>query len=278
MTGEFFVHNGALEPVVAAVVPLDDADVIYGYGVYETLKVRRGLIYFPERHVERLLHSAREVGIAHPFTDRQLLEGLQRLVEANRTVDANLKVLLYGGGTSAQARFYILQLAPLFPDRKLYRNGATAILVPGERWKPQAKSLNMLLSAYAYHRAQEAGAYDALLVNREGRITEGTRTNFWYTDGERIFTPPRHQVLEGVTQQTVLECLREAGIEVVRRELATSELPQWSGCFLTSTSTKVMPLRTVAEVSFEVPPIVRRVMELYDAWLDRYESERKTKI
>lgn len=270
MTGEYFSVNGELRPVAEAVLRLDDVWVVYGYGVYETLKVRNGVLYFPERHAERLLHSARIVELDHPWDEAFVLRALQELVRANRTIDANIKVLLYGGSTREDARLYVLQLAPLFPDRKLYRNGASAILFEGERWKPQAKSLNMLMSAQAYRLAMQAGAYDALLVNRHGQITEGTRTNFWYTDGRRIFTPPADQVLEGVTQMTVLECLKELGMEVVRRPISRDELTSWSGYFLTSTSSKVMPLGRIDQLTFKIPELVRRIMKAYDEWLTRW--------
>lgn len=270
MTGEYFVFNGELKPVSEARVSLDDIYVVYGFGVYETLKVRKGVLFFPDKHAERLLHSARLVEVNHPWQEHHIVDWLQILVQANRTDNANIKVLLYGGRTQAEARLYVLQLAPLFPDRKLYKKGAKAILFEGERWKPQAKSLNMLLSALAFQRAQNSEAYDALFVNRNGQITEGTRTNFWYTDGVRLFTPPQWQVLEGVTQQTVLECAREKGLEVVRREIGVSELTHWKGAFLTSTSTRVMPLRYIDANEFEIPDLILDLEKWYEEWLENW--------
>ncbi len=273
MIGEFFSVNGQLRPASEAKISLDDIHVVYGFGVYETLKVRKGVLYFADRHAERLLNSAREVGIEHPWSEEAIVDWLNNLVCSNRLADANIKVLLYGGRTREDARLYIVQIAPLFPDRKLYKKGAKAILFEGERWKPQAKSLNMLMSALAFQQAQNQGAYDALLVNREGCVTEGTRTNLWYTDGIRLFTPPAYQVLEGVTQQTLIECVRENGLEVVRREIKVGELSDWKGFFLTSTSTKVMPLQAIDRFTFDIPDLILRLESLYDNWLEGWRNK-----
>jgi branched-subunit amino acid aminotransferase/4-amino-4-deoxychorismate lyase len=270
MTGPYFCLNGTLLPIADAVVPLDDLAFGYGFGVYETLKVRHGRVYFAEMHQGRLWHSAKTIGLQHRFGEDDLVRFLAVLVEANATVDANLKVLLIGGPTAADARLAILQLAPLFPDRKAYKHGATAITWPGERVFPQAKTLNMMVSYLAYREAQTQGAYDALLVNRHDQVTEGTRTNFFVTDGTGLACAPAEQVLEGVTQLTVRRVIRELGIALEERPLPLAELTRWQGAFLTSTSTKIMPLRQIDATNIPLSPLVDRLRLAYDAWLDDY--------
>lgn len=274
MTGAFFSDNGALRPVTEAVVPLDDLAFAYGFGVYETLKVRHGVVYFAELHEQRLWHSARTLGLEHPFGPGDFLGFIAALVEANATNDANLKALLIGGPTARDARLVILQLAPLFPDRRSYKTGATAITWSGERVYPQAKSLNMLVSYLAYRQARLQDAYDALLVNRHGQITEGTRTNFFVTDGTTLACAPADQVLEGVTQLTVRRVIRDLGIPLEERPLPLAELGQWKGAFVTSTSTKILPLRSIDDAEVPLSPLVDRPRLAYDDWLGAYAEGR----
>lgn len=270
MTGPFFSLNGHLEPVANALVPWDDLAFAYGFGVYETLKVRHGLVYFPEHHEERLWHSARILGLEHGFGLGSFQQFVKDLVSANKTVDANLKALLVGGRSRDEARLIILQLAPLFPDRKSYKIGARAITWAGERVYPQAKSLNMLVSYLAYREAQTQGAYDALLINRNGEVTEGTRTNFFVTNGQELWCPPREQVLEGVTQLTIREVIHSLGIPLVEKRLPLTELPTWRGAFVTSTSTKILPLSKVDSQDIPLSPLVDTLRTAYDTWLDAY--------
>lgn len=275
MIGPYCFFSRRLIPIEEAVVAVDDLDFSYGYGVYETLKVRHRILYFPSLHEERLLHSARVIGIQHPYERGDITQGIQELVRANRTEHANIKVLLIGGDTADRARLYIMTLNPLFPDRKDYKQGAEAIIYPGERVFPEAKTLNMLVSTLAFREARKEGAYDAVLKNQEGSLTEGTRTNLFYIKGEVVYTPPRQQVLEGVTRITLLEALGEKGIPVQERPLHESEIPDHSGFFLTSTSTKVMPLRKLGPYSLTIPPLLREIMKLYDAYLDAYASTQE---
>jgi branched-subunit amino acid aminotransferase/4-amino-4-deoxychorismate lyase len=272
MTGSWCSLNGKLIPPRDAVVGVDDIDFAYGYGVYETLKVRRGILFFPELHGERLLHSASVIGLVHSFTAEKAANWTRELVFANRIKDANIKILLIGGASASRARLYIMSLNPLFPDRKLYSGGARAIMYAGERIFPQAKTLNMLVSTLAFRAAQAAGAYDALLRSSGGLLTEGTRTNLFFTDGAAVYTPPGNTVLEGVTKITLSETLKEAGIPLIEKELPEKDIPRYAGYFLSSTSTKVMPLHRVGDFSCAIPDIIRRIIKLYDAWLDRYAA------
>ena len=302
MIGTVFSRNGELLPLEAGVIPVDDVNFAYGYGVYETLKVRAGILYFPELHVERLLHSATIIGLDHGFAASAIQGWLEDLVRANGAKDANLKVLLIGRNAPG-ADLYLMQLNPLFPKRHDYRDGAKAVLFAGERQYPQAKSLNMLISTMAFREAREHDAYDAILVNRQGHLTEGTRTNLFYTDGEKFYTPPAEEVLAGVTRLTVMQCIREAGWKVEERPLTLDELKAGSldavvspdaagdravcqGLFLTSTSTKIMPIthfvasaRGPADLvlpsgTLGIPECVPALMKAYDHWLENYRASQ----
>jgi len=274
MIGPFFSLNGELKPVAEATVPLDDLEYAYGFGVYETLKVRQGVVYFADLHEQRLWESARTVDLEHPFHPGDFRRFVEALVAANTLGDANVKALLVGGPKASDARLSILALNPLFPDRKDYKFGATAITWSGERVYPQAKTLNMLVSYLAFREARNLGAYDALLVNRRGELTEGTRTNLFVTDGTGLATAPAAQVLAGVTQLTVRQVIQDLGIALEERPLALTELATWQGAFLTSTSTKIMPLRRIDATGLPLSPLVDKLRLAYDGWLDAYARRR----
>ncbi|MCX7787185.1 MAG: aminotransferase class IV [Spirochaetes bacterium] len=275
MIGPYCIFNQRLIPIEQAVVSVDDLNFSYGYGVYETLKVRNRILYFPSLHEERLFHSASVIGLSHPFKPGDITGGIQELVRANKTEHTNIKVLLIGGDTAEQARLYIMTLNPLFPDRKDYKQGATALIYPGERVFPEAKTLNMLVSTLAFRAAKKAGAYDAVLKNRDGYLTEGTRTNLFYVKGEVVYTPPRKQVLEGVTRITLLDALQKKGIPVQERPILATEIPDQDGFFLTSTSTKVMPLKKLGEHNLTIPSLLREIMKHYDAYLEAYAASQE---
>ncbi len=285
MIGRYFVHNGTLKDIAQAQVSLGDINYAYGYGVYESLKIRKGHMFFCQQHVARLWHSAEIIGIAHRFERARVAQWLQQLVTKNQVEDANLKVMLIGGSGNRgeDANLYAILLNPLFPPRNLYRQGVATITWRGERLYPQAKSLNMLSSTLAYRQARAAGAYDALMVNQRGQVTEGTRSNLFATDGSVIYTPPAAETLAGVTKSTVMQTIAELGIGIKERSLPMAELHNWRGLFLTSTSSKVMPIGRVDERHFAIPELVRTVMQSYEAFLKDWlnntqETDRQTEI
>jgi branched-subunit amino acid aminotransferase/4-amino-4-deoxychorismate lyase len=292
--GPYFIRNGELRPVEEAVTSIADVNLIYGFGVYETLKIRRRVLYFPERHEHRLYESARIIGLEHPFAEGEIVEAVRRLGAANRVEDANVKILLIGGSVTAagaDARLEIMLLAPLFPDRRLYKRGATAITVEAERHYPASKSLSMTVSTMAFRNAQRANAYDALLVNRHGQVTEGTRTNLYLIAEGSVVTPPTSQCLDGVTRETLIDVLREMAVPVIERPIRREELMRVGaadggaggagtprggatddtfGIFLSSTSTKVLPLRRIDATAVPIPGLFASIADRYNRYLRSY--------
>lgn len=260
----YFSRNGEIMPAETAVVPLSNVAYAYGYGVYETIRAAKGTIYFLEEHCQRLLKSAEIIALPHNFSADFISRSVSELLVANNTESCNLKVILIGGPTADSATLYILCLNPLFPDRKLYKDGTTAMTYQYEREFPQAKTLNMLPSYLAFRDARAAGAYDALLIDRAGNITEGTRTNFFALQGRRLISPPEANILPGVTRNHVLQVAQNIGFTLYEQPVPLTELEQFDGYFLTSTSSKIMPLKAVDDL--QIGPPGQNLLELMQAF------------
>ncbi|HEX3082566.1 MAG TPA: aminotransferase class IV [Candidatus Saccharimonadia bacterium] len=270
-----FSYNGRLLPIEQAQVPLSLVEYSYGYGVYENIRYANGILYFLADHLERLAESARVIGLEHEFTAEFVASSVRELVAAAPDHACNLKILLIGGRTAADAQLFILALNPLFPDRKLYRDGAAVITRRFERAFPHAKTLNMLQSYLAYRDAARVGAYDALLINRAGNITEGTRTNFFGIKGKTIVSPPEDEILLGVTRKAMIVAAEAAGFNLEQRDIPADSLGSYDGVFITSTSSKIVPIRSIDGdmVSENVPENLRELMRAFDEFLDSSRGE-----
>lgn len=264
-SSKYFSLNGDILPVSAATVPLDNVEYSYGFGVYETIRAVKGQALFLKEHCRRLMASAKIIGLEHDLTFDAVENFVSELLKEN-TIDAcNVKILLIGG---QPANLYIMCLNPLFPDRKLYKTGAKTISQHYERPFPQAKTLNMLQSYLAYREAKRAGAYDALAIDRAGNITEGTRTNFFAIKDKTIYSPPEKQILLGVTRDHVLQVAKNSGFKVVEKSLALADIASYDGAFLTSTSSKIMPIGSIDEQTWKVVPenLVKLIQD-FNGWL-----------
>ncbi len=248
-------------------MPLSNIEFSYGFGVYENIKVRNGVVYFVKQHLKRLQKSAEIIGLTHPFSnneiERFIFELLEKL-ELTREGSCNIKMLLIGG---TEPQLFILALAPHFPDRKLYSVGVKTITIQYERVYPNAKTLNMLPSYLAYKKAKEEECYDALLVNKSGEILEGTRTNFFAIKGRELFTPPADQVLEGVTRQTVIHVAEKIGLTIHEVAIPHAQITEYDGAFLTSTSSKIVPIKQIDEYVLDIPESLRELMQAYYTFL-----------
>jgi len=266
MEFKYFSKNGKLAPIEEAVVSLSNIEYQYGFGVYETIRVKHGIPYFLTDHLERLMESARIIGLTHEFTKEKVEKSIGDLIKKSGKDTYNLKVLLIGG---AQPSLSILPLNPKFPDKKLYRDGAHFITVEYERAFSQAKTLNMLQSYLAYQKAREEAAYDALLVNGKGCITEGTRTNFLCIKGRTLFSPPESDILPGIMRKAVLKNARDQGFELVEKDLRFSDIVESDGAFITSTSSKILPVRSIDSQEFkEIPENLQELMDSFDTFLN----------
>lgn len=288
MIGTSILVNGRLAPPSEAKFGLDDIDIANGYGCYETLKVRAGVLYFAAFHAERLLHSAGILGIVNGVNAGELATALELLVRDNAVPECNVKVMMIGH-EHTPADWYAFLLPPVVPSARSYTDGVQALLFRGERHFPNAKSLSMLLSTVAYRLASAMACYDALLVNGRGEITEGTRTNLFYVrsgDSTVVYSPPLADVLDGITRRTLIEALAAVGVRAVDRPLRVEEaLGGEYGLMVTSTSSRVIPVsglrgpvsvaaivepKSISCAALAMPPEIARIRAVYDSYLEHY--------
>lgn len=272
MAYDVFSKNGTILPSSDATVPLSNIEYTYGFGVYESIRVVRGVALFLNDHIERLMMSARVIELAHTFDVSTIEKWVTDLVTHVKADACNLKLLLIGAKKPEDAQLYIVPLSPLFPEKKLYTRGASAMTIAYERYLPNAKTLNMLPSYLAYRKAKNAGCYDALYVNRHGHITEGTRTNFFVIKGKTLISPPKDEILEGVTLMHVIEVAEKNGYTIEYRPIPLTDLSTFDGAFLTSTSSKIMPLTKIDEQTLSIPPALGELMKHFDAFLSAVEA------
>jgi branched-chain amino acid aminotransferase len=258
MLQEIAILNNKLVSKKDACVPIDDIAYTYGFGVYESLKVRKGKIYFKEKHVKRLLKSAKIIGLEHDFNEEYVSKGIDLLLKKIEKDAFNIKMMLIGD----KPRLFIFATNPRFVTNKEYSKGVKLVTYNSERFKPKAKSLSMLESYIAYKKARKENAYDSLFVNKKNEILEGTRTNLFFTDGETIFTIPEEKVLSGVTRENVILALKEKGIEIKEKSLKKNEIEKYS-FFITSTSIGVLPINQIDDIKLEIKSIVQEVRKIH---------------
>lgn len=262
-------HNGTLISSGEALLPVFSLEFSYGFGVYETIRVKDKAPYFLAQHLGRLMHSASLLELEHNWTTQIITTHTQQLIEALGESTYNLKILLIGAQTAQEVQLYIAPLRPYYPNRKLYKDGATAITFEHERFMPGAKSLNMLPSYVAYREAKRTGAYDAILVNRRDELLEGTRTNLFALKDTQLITPPVDQVLAGVTRTHIIEVAKKNSYEVIEASIKKADIETFDSLCLSSTSTKLLPLRQIDDISLQISEPTHELVHHFARFLEQ---------
>jgi len=269
MEFKYFSQNGKILPIEQAVIPISNIEYAYGFGVYENVRISNSVVFFLKDHVERLVESAKIIGISHLFNAIFIENSILDLVKKTEIKTYNLKILLIGGSTEEKASLYIFCLNPLFPDKKLYREGAKFITYNYERTFPHAKTLNMLQSYLAYSKARKSRAYDALLTNHDGFILEGTRTNFFCIKEKTIFTPPESDILPGVMRKAVLKVASKNDFKIIETNIKLEDIKSYDGAFVTSSSSKIIPIKSIDGYVLSVPDTLKELVKLLNDFLQK---------
>jgi len=242
----YTILNGKLIKKENANISVFSKSMFFDFGVYESVKVIQGKIFFPDFHVARLLESAKTIKLEHSFKIEGILNWLNLLIKKNKLENAMIKFLLLGsGGKDEKPQLFLFPVGLTFYDRKYYKKGIKAITYTGERMIPNAKSKDLLLNFLALRKAQENNAKDALLIDSKGNIREGTRTNFFAIKNGVIYTPPLTDVLEGITRKIVVKLARKNNIKVVEEKISAKDIKNYDEFFITSTGMNIMPVTQI---------------------------------
>ncbi len=247
-----------------------DHGFLYGDGVYETLRSYAGRFFLLAQHIKRLYRSADMIDLTIPLAEqdwaRVLGEALQRNGLARgatggsaEPADGHVRITISRGkgelGLDPELCPHptvVIMTKPLSPTpARLFEQGVRLVLVSVRRnsaatLPPQIKSLNFLNNILAKREASRAGAFDALMLNQEGVVTECTVSNVFFARHGRLHTPSvACGILEGVTRGVVIQLAAESGIAVEEGAFPPAALLEADECFITNTSMEIMPVSEV---------------------------------
>lgn len=255
-----------VRPAVRAMIAAFKSAVTLGSldmpSVYEVVRVTDGRPVFLEEHYSRLEKSLAAMGRVPEFSCEELRECIADLVSESGIKDHNIKIEADVEGFSR------LYLSPThYPEPEMYRTGVKTDLFRGERRSPNIKMMDRELREATDEVIRKGGLYEVLLVDRNGQITEGSRSNvFFIKDGE-VFTAPAEKVLLGVTRSKIIEIIRAMGVTLHEEAVDAGDIGSFDAAFISGTSPKVLPIASAGETSFDVnEPILRKIMEKYDEY------------
>lgn len=260
----YAILNGELLPADLAGFSVANQSLVDSFGIYETIKVEEGRFFHLDWHLQRLGESARILGLDLPAALEEI-GGWCRKLAATSSGFGLLRIVAYGsdGVHGPQCAVY-MKPQPLLADT-LFDPGVWLVTSDGERIWPLAKSTNCLAQALARFKAQGQGAYEGLIVDRHGHITEGSTCNLLVVRAGVLLRPQAGAALEGVTENIAVELAVAGGIPVKRAALPLAELAGWDEAFITSTNRRIMPVRQINNTPLRSSPgpVTRQLMAAF---------------
>jgi D-alanine transaminase len=277
--GRIAYVNGRYVPHGEAMVHIEDRGYQLSDAVYEVWALFDGKLADPEGHFARLERSLGELRIAMPMTRAALTLVLKETVRRNRVREGLLYLQVSRGVARRDHAFPDPPVRPAVVmtvssvDRAASdaraAKGVGVVTTPENRWgRCDIKTVSLLPNALAKQKAREAGAVEAWFVDELGFVTEGASSNAWIVDGQgRLRTRDTNaNILRGVTRSTLLDVIRNEGMEVDERPFTPADALSAQEAFITGAGSLVLPVVSVdgKPVGEGKPgPVAARLRRLY---------------
>ena len=251
--------NGRLLPEQEAMIPVTDHGLLYGDGVFEGIRFYHRRPFRLAAHLQRLMDSCAAIRLTLPYTQERLAEAVDEIIGAFPEENGYLRLMVTRGTgpmgldpkgcTRPNAILIATRLEMVHPE--LRQEGVRLVIaatrrLPADGLDPRIKSLNYLNNILARMEATQAGADEAVLLNGQGRVAEGSAENLFIVRDGLLATPrPVDGALEGITRGVILELASELDIPAREAPLTPYDLYTANECFLTGTGAELIPVREV---------------------------------
>jgi branched-chain amino acid aminotransferase len=239
-----------------AKISVFDHGLLYGDGIFEGIRAYNGRVFKLKEHIDRLFYSAKAILLNIPLTHAEMTEAVLETCRRNKIHDGYVRLLVTRGvgglglnpnRCKRPSVIIIADKIQLYPD-EMYERGLEIVTVPTVRnlhsaLNPAIKSLNYLNNILAKIEANNSGCEEAIMLNAEGYVSEGTGDNVFIIKGNQLFTPPLSAgALYGITRTVVMDIARENSILVSEPNLTRYDLFNADECFLTGTGAELIPV------------------------------------
>ena len=250
VNGRYLAHQTAM-------VSIDDRGYQFADGVYEVVPVHHGRFIDADLHLARLARSLRELDIPAPMSDAALRAVLATVARRNRVTEGILYLQIPRGVARRDHAFPTHPIPPALvitarPGPPIPTDldawAGSAITMPDLRWgRCDIKSTNLLPNVLAKQAARTAGAYEAILLDADDQVMEGSSTSVWIVDAKGALRTRRldHQILPGCTRAALASLLTEAAMPFHQDSFDRNALYQAREVFLTSATSLVKPITQI---------------------------------
>jgi branched-chain amino acid aminotransferase len=273
MAEKVFLNDNLID-VGEARVWATDSGLLYGAGLFETMRSRNGVVFRLEDHLDRLSSSAHALSISYPYEKAYIREAIDRLLQANELAEARLRLTLTNGPLAQpeeQRKPTLLITATAFRPypSEYYGSGVLVVLCPFRQNATDPTCGHKTTCYYprllALDLAHRKRAAEALWFTTDNRLAEGCVSNIFLVKDSILYTPPLETpVLPGIARQTIRELAQQQSLDMAEKDLFIGDVLEADEIFLTNVIMEVLPVVGVEQHTVgngKVGPITRKLRE-----------------
>ena len=252
--------NGAFQPFNDTNIHLLSHTLHYGLGAFEGVRAYEtetgGAIFRLRDHTERLFDAADKINITIPYSIEELEAVQKEAMTKNNLKEGYIRPIVFLGSESMGLRAKDLVSVnvavacwewPSYMDPEAKKKGISIIKSPYQQYDNPLYSNNKIIGTYinsimALHDALAKNADEALLLDKNGFISEGSGENLFIVKNEKLFTPKTAFCLNGITRQSVIKIAKNLGIEVHEKDLTFDDLVSADEAFFSGTAVEITPI------------------------------------
>jgi branched-chain amino acid aminotransferase len=282
--------NGEIIPASDAKISIFDRGFLYGDSIYEvTYGEDYHLLHFDE-HIRRLKRSADLIGMNLFISEQEIIENTLNTLRSSHLKDCYVRIIITRGETEMSLDpntstknnlIIIVKPKPIYPA-SLYQHGIKLAIVSVLRndrkaTNPSAKSGNYLNNVMAMAEAREKGFEDAIMINQNGNITEGTTFNVWMIRNGIIQTAPATSgLLEGITRQIILDLCEEQRLPCKIENFTPEDILKADEAFITSSTRGIIPVAQINDKLYSPKrPIIQNLTQYFQAKILEHKKNKK---
>lgn len=281
--------NGQFQDINTASIPLMDAGFQHSVGIFDTMQAFNGNVFKLDAHIQRLMNSAKALGLASNLRSQPLTEAVKLTLKENNLSDARIRLTLTGGNLALlnnpqsddqpqhQPGIYIVPSLPTVYPESFFTNGITVTIADAKTnpLDPTAghKTLNYWWRLQSLAAASTLGAGESLCFTVANHLCSGMVSNVFTVKDGNLLTPYARgeepegalpaPVLPGITRATVLELAKQLNIPTHTKLMDISHLLDADECFLTNSSWQILPVTHIEQqpvANANVGPITTQLM------------------
>lgn len=270
--------NDEFIPEHEAKISIFDRAVNFGDAIYDVAGVLDGKLIDFEHHMQRYFNSLQKMAIESPLTQAEILQAFRRLVELNH-IEEGLVYMQVTRGVAERDFVWPEGIKPtvfMFTqvktqgERDSATNGVKLASQNDIRWaRRDIKSVNLLGQVLAKKAAHDAGAYEALMVDADGFVTECGSTSFFIIRDNQILTRAlSNDILPGVTRRAIVALCESKGLELSETRFTLQQALDADEAFITGASSYMLPVVQIDDREISAGKPGQVTLQLRDIYLE----------